>query len=141
MPPQPTRTATPAPAVRNHTGDKFLTLSYGYTADLDSLERTWEVQQGTAGSLGYDIRYSPGLEGGHKTDFAVVTGAKSYDTCASETGYESRVDQDEAQPGTNLCARTSGMRFAYITIKKVRGQGLSAQIDLDVTVWDPPFEE
>jgi hypothetical protein len=74
------------------------------------------------------------------SDFAIVSGPAKYETCESATAYKKRTDKDETEVGTALCVRTTGHRYAFVKIKKVIRRSQDSQIELDVTVWDPPFE-
>jgi hypothetical protein len=129
-------------AVRRSTGDRLITLSRGYSADLDSMNPNWDVGYAETESR-FDVSFSGGgageLHGDAKSDFAVVGGTPTVETCRSATGYINRLDSDEARVGVNLCMRTSERRFASIYIEKVIGENRD-QIQLRVTVWDPPFE-
>lgn len=135
-PPEPTET------VRRSTHDKPpLTLTTGYSADLDATTLSWDVQYSASNSR-FDIRYSYGsINGVSAGDFAVVTGPAVYETCLTASGYARSIRRNEIQPGVTACARTSEKRYAFVTIKKLVPRDNPKQIQLDVTVWDPPFEE
>jgi hypothetical protein len=145
-PPTPTPTPTPEPTsavtVRRSTADYPLTLSGGYSADLDSMNSAWDVKYAATISR-FDLSFnSVGLSGHSKSDLAVVSGPASYETCSNATAYsEGGVSRNEAKPGMKLCARTSEKRYAFITIKKLLPKDYPKEIQLDVTVWNPPFEE
>ena len=122
-------------ARRQSTGNNPLTLSSGYRADLDSTDPAWDVQSEGA-DRHMDIVFSYG-----KLREISPTLRSFQDRPNMRHGYKKFLDEDETRSGTSLCVRTSESRFAFVTIKKVRGEGSSAQIQLDVTVWDPQFNE
>jgi hypothetical protein len=149
-PPPPATTTTPAPdptptvTVRRSTKDKPpLTLTSDYDADLDSLEPAWGVNRDRED--GYDIEfYSSGAGQLITNDFvgvdlAEVSGPPSFETCQTATNYKTELTANEAKKGVEVCVRTSEKRFAFVQIKKILGD--REGIQMDVTVWDPPFEE
>ena len=142
-PTTPTPDPTPTPTVRRSTEpSKPLTLTQGYAADLDSDEPGWNVKYaGTAPS--FDISYAREgwLSGYYSADLAIVSGTASYEVCSTASGYRKSLDRDEVEEGINLCVRTSEKRFAFMTIKKLVGGDYPNEIQLDVMVWNPPFEE
>lgn len=124
-----------SPEVRRSTSQP-IGLNVWHQADLDSLDGDWGVQS-VPGPRGGDISNSPNSEvissrGG--AEIAPVKGPLAYETCENATAYTSEVDLAEVDPGATYCVRTSGKRFAYITLV-----GLDQPVMLDVTVWDPPF--
>jgi hypothetical protein len=137
----PTSASTAQPSedvrVRRTTeGHKPLILSSSYFADLDSLNPAWDV----AGSpvSDHDVSFTGSrFSARSNTDIAVAQGPKSYETCETATAYFDYYEADELSPNTHLCWRTSERRYAYVTVKKVT----RSTIQLEVTVWDPPFEE
>ena len=146
-PPAPTTTApppdpTPPATVRRSTEDNPLTLSTGYSADLDTMNRSWDVEYAaTLSRFDIDLGTGVGVVTGSESDIAIVDGPALYETCADATGYVKRIPRDELRQGVTACVRTSEKRLASVTIKKVTPRDSPNQIQLDVTVWDPPFEE
>jgi hypothetical protein len=136
-------TTTPVVSERKSTeSSEPLTLSYGYSADLDALTPAWDVQY-SASNARFDIKYmgGAGIGGVSASDFAVVTGPASYTTCLNATGYTRGIPRHEMQPGVTACVRTSEKRLAFITISKLIPRDSPRQVQLDLVVWDPPFEE
>lgn len=131
--------STGAGKVRRKTGSNLLTLSRGYSADLDTLDKDWDVGYAETASR-FDLVFTSAgageLVAGDESDFAIVTGPASLDTCESATGYLAGLTADEAKPDVNLCTRTSEGRLAFVIIKKVQGGDDRTQILLEVTVWD-----
>jgi hypothetical protein len=70
-------------------------------------------------------------------DMAIVSGAPKYETCQDATAYQAEVEWNYVRPGLKVCVRTSENRYAFVTVKKFNVD--SQEIQLDVTVWDPPF--
>jgi hypothetical protein len=146
--PSPTATTatpepTPTPHVRRSTGSHRLTLADGDAADLDSMDPAWGVHDKPALRRGYDIQFADGgLIGRAGTEFAPVSGHPSYKTCINAIGSYIR----DVYPGMQLCVRTNEKRLAFLTVKNVMkvkentSQAFPIQIQLDVTVWDPPHE-
>jgi hypothetical protein len=149
-PPNPTRTPTPTPTPdptstvteRRSTGEHPLALSQSYSADLDSMNPGWDVKYAATASR-FDIGYAREgwLSGRSSSDLAIVSGEASYDVCSTATSYRKSLDRDEVKKGINLCVRTSEKRYAFMTIKKLVGGDYPSEIQLDVVVWNPPFEE
>jgi hypothetical protein len=121
-----------------------LTLSLNYKADLDSQNSNWDVVSPAYGSR-FDIGFNSVGLGGYSSsgnDAAIVSGPASYETCSAATNYsKAYITRSKATPGMNLCVRTSEKRYAFLTIKKLLPRDSATQIELDVRVWDPPFEE
>jgi hypothetical protein len=106
--------------------------------DLDSTDPTWDAHDG--GGYG-DLYYDPphGIRLGN-SDLAYVGGAGSYETCAIQSGYTGEaINGTNLRTGTSACVRTSEKRYALITITKLVTNP-ARQVQLEVTVWDPPFE-
>jgi hypothetical protein len=149
-PPTPVSIPSPTPTfpdptgvtVRRSTGDHPLALSESYSADLDSMNPGWDVKYAATMSR-FDISYAREgwLHGRSSSDLAIVSATASYDVCSTATSYRPSLDIDEVKKGINMCVRTSEKRFAFMTIKKLVGGDHPNEIQLDVTVWDPPFEE
>jgi hypothetical protein len=131
---------TPSTHVRRTTEGKSLplTISDRYMVDLDSTDPTWDAHDG--GGYG-DLYYDPphGIRLGN-SDLAYVGGAGSYETCAIQSGYTGEaINGTNLRTGTSACVRTSEKRYALITITKLVTNP-ARQVQLEVTVWDPPFE-
>lgn len=143
IPSQTSATETPPPSeptgvtVRRSTGKDLLTISDGYTADLDSRNPAWDVKYDRDYD-NYDIELYHGALSGNDTDFAIVSGQPSYETCQNATAYAEEISRDDIEPSISACIRTTDKRYAFITFKKVVHD--PDKIQLDVTVWDPPFE-
>lgn len=132
--------STGAAKVRRKTGSKLLTLSRGYSADLDTLDKDWDVGYAETDPR-FDLKFTSAGAGeliadGDDSDLAVATGPASLDTCESATGYVGSLAAEEAKPGVRLCAKTSEGRLAFVIIKEVQGGNDRTQILLEVTVWD-----
>jgi hypothetical protein len=102
----------------------------------------WDVS--SEDKEGWDLGFASIGVGGlsinrHESDLAVVSGPQSYDTCERATEYSGGLYHEDLKEGLTACVKTSESRFAYITIKKLVGD--REKIQLEVTVWDPPFEE
>jgi len=52
-----------------------------------------------------------------------------------------QTDGAQLNPCSVVCVRTSDKRYAFLTIKKLGPRDHPEQIELDVTVWDPSFDE
>ena len=144
-PPTPTTpTPDPSPAIKvlRSTGENPLTLTAGYSADLDTMDPAWDVEY-SARNARLDINFSGsfGLISQSATDLALVDGPASYDTCLKATGYTKDSVEDQLQAGSTVCVRTSEKRYAFLTVKKLVPRDNPDKIQLDVTVWDPPFQE
>ena len=67
---------------------------------------------------------------------ATVDAGPDYGVCESATNYTTELNPSE---GIQLCVRTSEHRLAWVKILNLQGPYYSrTEIDLDVTVWDPP---
>ncbi len=140
--PTPTVTDPTGVTVRRSTGDNPLTLSTGYSADLDTMNRSWDVEYAaTLSRFDIDLGTGVGVIAGSGSDIAIVDGPALYEICADATGYTKRIPRDELRQGVTACVRTSEKRLASVTIKKATPRDSPDQIQLNVTVWDPPFEE
>ena len=148
-PPNPAPRPTPAPdptptgvTVRRSSGDNPLALSQSYSADLDSMNPGWDVKYAATLSR-FDIGYAREgwLSARSSSDLAIVSDTASYDVCSTATSYRQSLDRNEVKEGINLCVRTSEKRYAFMTIKKLVGGDYPTEIQLDVIVWNPPFEE
>jgi hypothetical protein len=127
--------------VRRTSQPGAITLRPSYGADLDdNTSPNWGVKSGPIGSSagsGSDI--GPDSDGANVDfagDYAVVTGAPEYATCANETAYTSgAIERVSLSPGENICVLTSEDRYALVTIISTSEQA----IQFAVTVWDPPL--
>jgi hypothetical protein len=134
--PSPTQpTPTPNP-VRRSTDDKALTLSAGYSTDLDSMPPGWGVKSEENEYKDIEVHQSDLVS--ENGDMAIVSGAPKYETCQDATAYQVEVEWRYVRPGLKVCVRTSENRYAFVTVEKFNVD--SQQIQLDVVVWDPPFE-
>lgn len=121
--------------VRRSTNGQAITLRPSYGVDLDdAVSPNWSVGQGWYNrDVGWDSDASRLLIA---NDYAVMTGTPDYTACAQETGYTNgAIERGSLQVGENLCLRTSGNRYALVTIDDVNDQG----VQFRATVWDPPF--
>jgi hypothetical protein len=136
--PPPTETSPPSEPtgviVRRITGDKVLTLTAGYGADLDSMKSSWDVK--TAENKHKDVAVYHGELTSDNGDMAIVSGSAKYETCRDATAYQMIIEKFDS--GLKVCVRTSAHRYAFVTVKKFNK--ISDEIQLDVVVWDPPFE-
>jgi hypothetical protein len=146
---RPTTSATPIPApgggtaaalpagveVRRATGTEAITLRPSYGVDLDNnTSPNWAVAVGGANN-GRDVGSGSSADRLYFTgDYAVVTGAPEYATCARETGYtRGGIELGSLQTGDNICVRTSEDRYALVTIVTAAEQA----IQFRAVVWDP----
>jgi hypothetical protein len=121
--------------VRRSTGTQVITLRPSYGVDLDdAVSPNWSVGQGCCNR---DVGWtSDAARLNIANDYAVMTGTPDYTACAQETGYtDGSIERGSLQVGQNLCLRTSGHRYALVTIVDVSDQG----VQFRATVWDPPF--
>ena len=121
--------------VRRTTGAQAITLRPSYGVDLDdAVSPNWSVGRGWCNrDVGWAADASRLLI---SNDYAVMTGTPDYTACAQETGYTNgAIERGSLQVGENLCLRTSGNRYALVTIDDVNDQG----VQFRATVWDPPF--
>lgn len=119
--------------VRRRTKSNPITLSQGYSADLDSQSPDWDVAHGT-GQSDLDLNYSFALNSTARSDLAVVTGPERAETCASATAYGG-VERQKLKKGISICAKTSDHRLAYLTVVAFSP---SDSVTFSATVWDPP---
>jgi hypothetical protein len=135
----PTRAPDPTPTfkVRRSTGNKLLTLSGEYSADLDSMDAAWDVERTTSGE-DMDVLFYHGDLYAENGDLSIVSAAAKYETCRATTGYEESIYRTDLDPGLKVCFRTSEKRYAFVTVKKV--SEARNQIELSVTVWEQKFE-
>lgn len=121
--------------VRRTTGAQAITLRPSYGVDLDdAVSPNWSVGQGCCNR---DVGWAADATQLYiSNDYAVMAGTPDYTACAQETGYtDGRIERGNLQVGENLCVRTSGHRYALVTIEDVSDQG----VQFRATVWDPPF--
>ena len=147
----PTASATSVPAtptdraalpgnvtVRRTSQPNAITLRPSYGVDLDdNTSPNWGVKSAPvgAGYGGSDIGSDSYGDIVFIGDYAVVTGAPEYATCATETAYTSGgIERGSLRPDENICLRTSEDRFALVTIISTSEQA----IQFRATVWDPP---
>ena len=121
--------------VRRTTSGQAITLRPSYGVDLDdAVSPNWSVGQGCCNR---DVGWAADATQLYiSNDYAVMTGIPDYTACAQETGYtDGSIERGNLQVGENLCVRTSGHRYALVTIEDVSDQG----VQFRATVWDPPF--
>lgn len=121
--------------VRRTTGSQAITLRPNYGVDLDdNVSPNWSVGQGCCNR---DVGWASDASAlSISDDYAVMTGTPDYTACAQETGYtDGGIERGNLQVGESLCVRTSGHRYALVTIDDVSDQG----VQFRTTVWDPPF--
>jgi hypothetical protein len=153
-PPPVTRASTPVPTtaapvgetvaalpdgveVRRTTGDAAITLRPAFGVDLDNnTSPNWAVAQ-TGTVSGHDIRSTSDGNTLYITgDYAAVTGAPEYATCARETAYTAGgLERASLQPGDNICVRTDGNRYALLTVVAAGERAFRFR----AVVWDPPI--
>jgi hypothetical protein len=120
--------------VRRTTGTGSITLRPSYGVDLDNnTSPNWAVT-GDGLANGHDIAWRWDASSLNFTgDFAVVTGAPEYETCAVETGYtRGGIDRGSLQAGENICVRTSEDRYALVTVVGADEQAF----EFRTVVWD-----
>ena len=125
----------PGVEVRRTTGTEVITLRPSFGVDLDNnTSPNWAVAATGAGS-GRDVAPSSNGDTLYFTgDFAVVTGAPEYATCARETGYmRGGIELGSLQPDDNICVRTNENRYALVTIVTAAEQAMQFR----AVVWDP----
>jgi DUF1707 SHOCT-like domain len=133
--PTASTSALPGGTVRRSTGGQMITLRPSYGVDLDdAVSPNWSVGQGCCNR---DVGWDGGATQLYiSNDYAVMAGVPDYTACAQETGYtDGSIERGSLQRSENLCVRTSGHRYAFVTIIDVSDQG----IQFRATVWDPPF--
>jgi hypothetical protein len=117
-----------------------VTLSEGYSADLDSDLPNWNVGQGCGGNC--DLWLQDGLRPGYGGEIAPIssTESPSVDTCAGATAYEPSIDERRLIKGFRICIKTTEDNFALAEIVKVitSADGELAQLRFDITVWSRP---
>jgi Domain of unknown function (DUF1707) len=121
--------------VRRTTGGESITLRPSYGVDLDDdTSPNWSVGRGCCDrDVGWD---GDGSRLYLSNDHAVMTGSPGYAACARETGYSDKsIERGSLQSGQNICVRTSGKRFALVTIVSTSEQA----IQFRAIVWDPPI--
>src|SRR5205085_288661 len=122
--------------VRRSTAEQQpITLRPSYGVDLDDdTSPNWSVGRGCCNrDVGWDGNGSVLYI---SNDYAVMTGPADYAACSQETGYTSGpLERGSLQPDENLCVRTSGDRYALVTIVDVSDQAVRFR----ATVWDPPI--
>jgi hypothetical protein len=122
--------------VRRTTGSAAITLRPSFGVDLDNqTSENWAVAN-TGTGYGRDVAPSSGGETIYFTgDYAVVTGAPEYATCARETAYtRGGLEVGNIQPGDNICIRTDENRYALVTVVAAGQQAFQFR----AVVWDPP---
>jgi hypothetical protein len=139
---QPSRVPT---VRRTTTSTQQLKLARGYGADLDTMNRDWDVQYAATASR-YDLQFTYGSAGEIYGEVATVDRGPDYRVCEYATNYTGQylmggLSADEAVAGVQFCVRTSEHRLAWVRISKVEGGDSRKVIDLDVTVWDPPQDK
>ncbi len=120
--------------VRRTTGGEVITLRQRYGVDLDDdTSPNWNV--GSA-CCGRDVGFASNANRLYlENDHVVVTGPAQYATCSRETGYtNSAIERGSLRPGETICVRTTGERYALITIASANDQA----VQFRATVWDPP---
>jgi hypothetical protein len=131
--------------VRRTTNSDPITLRNDRGADLDNLSSpNWGVTTALPsggkiirqfGSSSTDLGWTEGslVFIGY---IAVVAKGATYPDCASETAYGPEdIPLDDLKDGLTVCIVTSKRRYAVLVVR----QGSSRQIDLDITVYDPPL--
>lgn len=121
--------------VRRTTGTDTITLRPSYGVDLDNnTSQNWAVAS-TGAYYGRDVgSISDGNQLGFVGDYAVVTGAPEYATCARETGYtRGSIERGSLRSGENICVHTDENRYALVTIVNADDQA----IQFSAVVWDP----
>ncbi|MFD6639239.1 hypothetical protein [Micromonospora sp. B006] len=140
--PAPIPSTSPT-SVRRSTGADLLTLSEGYFADFDSEQPDWDVSDSRYGKE--DLQFSAGGVGdilvGLHSEMALMSQEPTYESCRATTSYGARIGLGEARAGLMLCVKTSEKRLASVVIVKRSSQNVpNEQVQLRVTVWDPPLE-
>jgi hypothetical protein len=118
----------------------LVTLSEGYSADLDSELQNWDVIAGCGGSC--DLWLQDGLHPGYGGAIAPVTSTEpsSVDTCAGATAYEPVIDERRLKKGFRVCIKTTESNFALAQIVKTKtdADGQLTQLSFEITVWPRP---
>ncbi|WP_214404709.1 DUF1707 SHOCT-like domain-containing protein [Pseudonocardia lacus] len=121
--------------VRRTTGDQPITLSPYYSVDLDDgTSPNWDASRGGSG----DVFFDHGSEYvSLSSDYAVMAGPADYTACSQETAYTNgRIERGSLTAGQDICVRTTGDRFAVVTVVGVSDQAFQFR----ATVWDPQFD-
>lgn len=122
--------------VRRTTASNPITLSLGYSANLDSQSSPdWDIAHGT-GQSQLDLNYSFSLNSTTRSDLAVVTGPRRVETCLFATGYSAAVKSQQLRKGLTICVKTSEHRLAYLTVTAFKP---ADGVTFAAIVWDPPI--
>lgn len=125
--------------VRRTTAKNLLTLSDGYSADLDSVRPDWDVGY-AENAFRFDVQFTGrDIRGQGDSDLAIVSGVPTFASCRSATGYGTSIDVDQPRLNLSLCMRTSEDRLAGLVIKDESDEEIRDQLSMKVTVWDPPI--
>lgn len=116
--------------VRRASGDRPLSFAPRYDVDLDSLAQDWSINDPSAEKDIENFASGSYLGG----DFSPVTGTADIAECVRATVYISQIELEQIDPGASYCVRTSGGRFAWMTVLDA-----AQPVTLDITVWDPPL--
>ena len=114
----------------------MITLRPSYGVDLDNnTSSNWAVANTGGTYYGRDVGSGSDGNGLYFIgDYAVVTGAPEYATCARETGYtRGGIERGSLRSGENICVRTDQNRYAVVTIVAADEQA----IQFRAVVWDP----
>lgn len=145
--PSPTTptTSPPTPTVLPAADKAPVIMSYSNSIDLDDYRSpSWGAQNLDMFSdeSKYDLSVGAGnVLDGNQSDgsLVIVTGPRTYDTCASAVNYQKSI-YDGIVAGTAICVRTSGHRYAYLSVGSHSVS--TGQFEFDkITVWDPPFSQ
>lgn len=126
-----TTSATPRSSeVLRETGTTPLTFSWRYSADLDSTDPNWNVQQGTPSGEDLYVSSSGRVYAGEVTLMDhVATEAE----CRDATVRQSSLPEDMSVAGTMFCMETDSEHRAFVHIVALDSEAETASFD--VTVW------
>ena len=128
---QDSQTPVPALGAVRHEGKITFLVGPGIDLDAPASDAKWGL-----GSSGTEIYLSQnGTIDATSGSVYLGTQPANYATCSQSTVYRGGgIDRGDALPGRSFCARSSGHRYAAVTIVD-NAQG---QVTLQITSFDPP---
>lgn len=126
-------TTSPTPLqseVLRETGTTPLTFSWRYSADLDSTDPNWNVQQGTPS--GEDLYVNSGGQV-YAGEVTLMDHVATEAECRDATVRQSSLPEDMSVAGTMFCMETDSDHWAFVHIVALDSEARTASFD--VTVW------
>ncbi|MFY1632944.1 hypothetical protein ACN27F_06585 [Solwaraspora sp. WMMB335] len=122
-------------SIKRSTGDKPITLTGGYSVNLDSDEPNWEIKQGPGGDLYLWGGLNSGLGMATSGSVSYVEGKIDITRCKEATDLQPEVASQYLRTGTAFClVGTSENRIAWVSIAGRKDDPY--QIRIEVTVWN-----